>query len=473
MVITIDSGVIVERFFTDYHGHLKGKLPSAQGLLSQSLASLRESYAHPNTMTLLKRYFWVSEQGKQKQEEYFLAVENLLDSCVSILERLSEFHISIGENIAGSEGSNWLTDELKQIIYPYLASVFPLFNTEVQNEQALAIPEDLLGIHGNFYPDGFLQKAKGLQIELHTKSSDIAEHLKAIYCALYAVGVTFLGIWGQAISAGVIVVSGPLTTLPFVISVSLLCIGAIVNVADMRHTTKTNDKRTLDEEILIPLIESLEIMASFFNTIFSIQKNTDQIPQMRKDMQVGVEALHEIKQDVKDLKANQQRPTIIFNHTTVSNKVELTEGAMKQLLDAYSKGLISFKQLQILSGQTSSTPLQLTEALSGANESEYLSPAPRQRIISNASELSTSSEENSSPPDSRSSTPPTSADESGPDTPPLSQESGVLDSSPSSSKGKEKVIETVNVEVSAEELVLLEEFRNTKQQEIQARLDAA
>ncbi len=463
MVTSIDSGVILRRFFEHSHDCLSGLLEKKQSL-TESLSRLNKNYKNPDKVTDLKRRLWRSENESQKQEEYFLKVKDLINSSAHILETFSDFKSQIEENIINFGEDNWLTPELQHTILPYLFSVRFLFNTEGQDGQECVVPEGLLEIHKDLYPDGFLPTAERLHIELNAQSSFISEHLSEVYKALVGIASTFTTIWALSIQAGLIIVSSP-AVIPLIICVSLAFLGACAKVADMRHATKTNDKLALDKEILIKLIGNLNVMASFINALFSIKQDTQQLvaaaERTEKNMQVGVEAIQEIK-----TKIDNQQPAIVINNN-------LSEGAMKLLLEANARGELSSNNPLLLAftGQTSAT-LQITGAPpSGANESEYLS-LPRKRKISATSTLSAISEESLSASSSRSSTPNT--DDNGPVTPTFPQESKFLSDSSSSYKGKGKATTPLMVEIeSEEEYLAIQEFRKQRQIEMKANLDAA
>ncbi len=467
MVTSIDSSVILRRFFEHSHDCLSGLLEKKQSL-TESLSRLDKNYKNPDKVTHLKRRLWGSEKEAQKQEEYFLKVKDLINSSANILETFSDFKSQIEENIINFGEDNWLTSELQQTILPYLFSVRFLFNTERQDGQECVVPEGLLEIHEDLYPDGFFPTAERLHIELNAQSSFISEHLSEVYKALVGIASTFTTIWSLSIQAGLIVVSSP-AVIPLIICVSLAFLGACAKVADMRHATKTNDKLALDKEILIELIGNLNVMASFINALFSIkqdtrtlvaaaERNERNLNDLGQNMQVGAEALNRIEN-----KIDNHQPAVVHNH------INLSEGAMRLLLEAEASGKLSANSpiLLALTAQPSAR-LQITGAPSGANEPEYLSP--RKQAISGASTLSAISEESSSVSSSRSSTPTTG--DSGPVTPTFSQESKFLADSSSSYKGKATTPLMVEIE-SEEEYLAIQEFRKQRQIEMKANLNAA
>jgi hypothetical protein len=195
MITSIDSGVVVDRFFKHSHGCLSGMIKTKRSLF-QSLSGQEERYANPNKMTHLKRRLWVSENEGQKQQQHFIDVKALLTSSVDILDRLSEFKGLIEENIRERGEDDWLTPELEQTIYAYLFSVHCLFNKETQEGQEHVVPEGVLDIHASLYSDGFLEKAEKLHSELNAQSSFISKHLAAFHTSLAGLAGVFVPIWG-------------------------------------------------------------------------------------------------------------------------------------------------------------------------------------------------------------------------------------------------------------------------------------
>ncbi len=452
MVTSIDSGVVVRRFFERSHDCLSG-LSEKHISLASSLSSLQENYKNPDKVTSLKRRLWGSEKEVQKQEELLLAVKGLLYSSIRILEQLLAFDVQIENSIAKKGGEGWLTPQIEQDIYAYLLSLRFLFNTEVQvglEEQEQPIPEGLLEIHADLYPDGLLKKAEKLHIELSVQPSFISEHLSEFHKALAGLASTVSAVWSLSIQAGLLVVSSPFVAagVPLLICISLALIGAGAQLANMRHAVKMGIKPALDKEVIINFIKSLNDMASFLNALFSIKQDTTQIPQIRKDLQVGVEAIQEIK-----AKIDNQQPAI----TNVNNNYITLDGsgiAALANLPADHPLVLAFSQ------QTA--PLQIAGAPSESNEVSYV---PRQRKIS---ALSAISEESSSASTSRSSTPPTDYSDTG--TPPSSRKAlSPLDPFPSSSKGKPLMVEIE----SEEEYLAFQEFRKQRQIEMKANLKAA
>ncbi len=450
MVTSIDSGVVVRRFFERSHDCLSG-LSEKHTSLASSLSSLQESYKNPDKVTSLKRRLWGSEKEVQEQEELLLVVKDLLYSSIRILEQLLAFDARIENSIVKKGVEDWLTPQIEQDVYAYLLSLRFLFNTEGQvglEEQEQPIPEGLLEIHAGLYPDGLLKQAERLHIELRVQPSFISEHLAEFHKALAGLASTVTAVWSLSIQAGLLVVSGPFVAagVPLLICVSLALIAAGAQVAKMQHATKMGVKPSLDKEVLINFIESLNDMASFLNALFSIKQDTTQIPQIRKDLQVGVEAIQEIK-----AKIDNQQPAI-----TNVNYITLDGSGIAALanLPADHPLVLAFSQ--------QAAPLQIAGAPSGSNEVGYV---PRQRKLS---ALSAISEESSSASTSRSSTPPTDYSDTG--TPPSSRKGlSPLDPFPSSSKGKPLMVEIE----SEEEYLAIQEFRKQRQIEMKANLKAA
>ncbi len=451
MVTSIDSGIVVRRFFERSYDCLSG-LNEKHTSLASSLSSLQENYKNPDKLTSLKRRFWGSDKEVQEQEALLLVVKDLLYSSIRILEQLLAFDVQIENSIAKRGGEDWLTPQIEQDIYAYLLSLRFLFNTEGQvglEEQEQPIPEGLLEIHADLYPDGLLKKAERLHIELSVQPSFISEHLAEFHKALAGLASTVTAVWSLSIQAGLLVVSGPFVAagIPLLICVSLALIAAGAQVAKMQHATKMGVKPALDKEVLINFIESLNDMASFLNALFSIKQDTTQIPQIRKDVQLGAEALNRIEN-----KIDNQQPAI----TNVNNYITLDGSGIAALanLPADHPLVLAFSQ--------QAAPLQIAGVPSESNEVSYV---PRQRKLS---ALSAISEESSSASTSRSSTPPTDYSDIG--TPPSSQKSSSpLGTFPSSSKSKPLMVEIE----SEEEYLAFQEFRKQRQIEMKANLKAA
>ncbi len=480
MVTSIDSALVVSRFFEHSSDCLSG-LREKHTSLASSFSSLQESYKNPDKVTRLKHRLLGSEKEAQEQEKILLAIKGLLDSSISIIEHLLRLNALIENSIVGRGKEDWLTPEIEQEVCAYLHSLRFLFNTKVQEglgEQKQPTPEGLLETHASLYPDGLLQKAERLRIELHVQSSFISEHLAEFHKALVGLAGTITTIWGLSIQAGLLVVSGPFVGagVPLLICISLTLIGAGAQVAKMRHAVKMGVKPALDKEVLIHFIENLKAMESLMKAIFRTDVNVQKITQdtqqivaaaerTEKNTQVGAEALNKVVESQARIeqKVNNQQPAIVINNN-------LSEGAMRLLLEANARGELSSNNPLLLAftGQTSAT-LQITGAPpSGANESEYLSL--RKRKISATSTLSAISEESLSASSSRSSTPTTG--DSGPVTPTFPQESEFLSDSSSSYKGKATTPLMVEIE-SEEEYLAIQEFRKQRQIEMNANLKAA
>jgi hypothetical protein len=486
MAASIDSGVVVERFFEHSRDGLRGLL-STQNSLARSLSSLEESYTNPNKITCLKRAIWLSEKEIQEQKSHFSSVGNLLSRSLSILKKLSEFRCLIEQSIRDRGKDNWLTLEIEEAIYAYLLEARFLISTaqEAARQEPFS-PDDFSEISAG---GGLLQEAEMLQIEMKVNPSFIVEHLAAVHKILATIAGTFITIWGLAIQAGVLVVPGAFVSagVPLAICVALASIGIIAQVAAMRHATKTDGKLELDREILTKLIGNLKDVESLINAIFRTDKTTQQIAEDTKAIkQVGSQLVdsinrtdgatqqiaedtknikkvgegiqrsllradvnaQEIKDDVKDIKAagnqllkevkdlkDNQQPAVINNNFIIDGSVVdrlLANGVPAHMIIEYLKSL-------------SSMQLQNSGASSLANEPPYLLPKHPEL-------LATPLEESSSAATSRSSSP----------APEL----------PSSSKGKGKAPATT-VEVDEEQFREFQEFKRRQQLERNAKLEAA
>ncbi len=451
MVTSVVPGVVVRRFFEQSHDCLSG-LSETHASLTSSLSDLQKSYKNPDKVSSLKRRLWVSEKVEEEQENILLIVKDLLYSSISILKQLLAFNRLIENSIAENGEEDWQTPEIEQEIYAYLLSLHCVFNAEVEVElekQAQPIPEGLLEIHADLYPDALLQEAQRLHKELNVQSNFLSEHLAAFHKALVGLASTASAVWSLSIQAGLLVVSSPFVAagVPLLICISLALIGAGAQLANMQHAAKMGIKPALDKEVLINFIESLNDMASFLNALFSIKQDTTQI---RKELQIGSKALNRIEN-----KIDSQQPAITNNYITLDG----SGVAALANLPADHPLVLAFIQ--------QAAPLQIADAPSGSNEASYM---PRQRKIS---ALSAISEESSSAPTSRSSTPPTDYSDIGTPPPPSSSQEDLSLPEQLSSSSKGKVAATVTVEIDTEELAILQAYREQRQIEIKANLKAA
>lgn len=515
----LTTAVVAERFFSFPCIRYESAL-TTQAALFVSLQKLTHDYVPNDIVSRCSSWykdFWRSQEERRQQESYLLDISRLIANSIDILKQAHEY---VSDEQQGEQRDRKLTPDAKKIIY--LA-----FNREPKKGNGVEewqVSSDVMGLR---------QEAKALQKRLSADAArpdSAAEKLITLPRTKTLLGgvTAATTLWGLAIQAGLLVVSGPLVVfgVPCLIGASILLLKVADGVFSDKRNAKTDCLLEFDAQVLSPFIKSLDDMLfEIFNKtqqIFSsnqqiqqdlnkgasvlnnISSNTQQIPQIRADlnegvfvlnsiannaheifsntetiqrkldktqadMQVGVEALNKIAeaQTRIEQKVDNQQPAIVVNLDAEAMKQHRL--LMGQYLDAVREGLLSTEQFLALSAKTSSTLLQLTDVPSGANESQYLKP--RQRTISGISMLSVISEGSSSTSPSRSSTPPTDYSDTG--TPPSSQKYLSLpEQSTSSSKGKGKAPATLTLVINADdddETVL----QKTREQRRLANLHAA